>query len=67
MDSKKEETLNLDYNICQLIIKVLNKTETKVAAANVLGIGTKNLNAWIKKYNLVSKKWHIADGKNKSS
>lgn len=63
----EEENLNLDYNICQLIITVLNKTETKVAAAKVLGIGTKNLNVWIRKYNLSSKKWHIADCKNKSS
>lgn len=48
-----EEILNLDYNIMLLCVKALNKTNSKVDAAEVLGISIRNLHRLIIRYNIV--------------
>lgn len=46
------ENLNLDFGICQLIVKVLNKYKTQEAAAKQLKMSTRNIGYYMKKFGI---------------
>jgi hypothetical protein len=49
----QEEILNLDYHVKSLVIKALNRYETKVLAAAALGISERHLFNLIEQYDIV--------------
>lgn len=51
----QEESLNIDYHISRLVVRVLNKVETKVEAHRLLGCSEKTLYRYIWCYNLKQK------------
>jgi predicted transcriptional regulator len=46
------ETLNIDYNIRELVLKALNKTQYRYEAAKLLGVSDRSLNRYMESYNI---------------
>ena len=46
------ETLNIDYNIRELVLKALNKTQYRYEAAKLLGISDRSLNRYMESYDI---------------